>query len=100
MVIDYVINRIPFKLKHIGISMAIMVVYLVINAIYTLETGTPVYPPLTFKDWETIGLTVGVVAIETGIYLLMHYLTEWKLKKYMVLDLTNNSDLTVFSLDE
>ena len=80
------INRIPFKFKHIPLSLFIILVYGFVNLTYTLTTGTPVYPPLNFKDGMTVVWILVLFCIEAGAYGSMFLLTRWKLKKYRELD--------------
>ncbi len=100
LIIDYVINRIPFNFKHIIVALFIMGIYLCVNATYTLATGTPVYPIFTFKDWATLGYALGIVVLETSIFLAIHFLTRWKLRQYQHIENRFSSELNVIESEE
>ncbi|CDW91679.1 UNKNOWN [Stylonychia lemnae] len=98
LVTDYVINRIPFQFKHLPLSLFILIVYGLVNMIYTLTSGTPVYPPLNFKDGMTAVWVLVLFCIETGTYTGMYFLTRWKIRKYRLLDADSSSELTIFEV--
>ena len=81
MAIDYCFNRIPFTMRHFPFSIAILLVYGVINMTKTLISGKPVYDPLTFKDiWTLIWAVVLLVLALIG-YLFLTWSTSKKLEK-------------------
>eukprot|EP00347_Sterkiella_histriomuscorum_P003457 403364223 len=98
LVADYVINRIPFSFKHLPVSIFIMLMYGVVNLSYTLSSGTPVYPPLNFKDVMSYVWIVVLAFIESITYAIMFFITRFKLKKYRQMDLDYHSELTVFEV--
>ena len=79
--IDYCMNRIPFNLRHLPISMGIMLIYGVVNMTYVLTTGKPIYPPLNYKDVMSFVYMILLAALEGAGYFGFYYLTLWKLKK-------------------
>jgi hypothetical protein len=81
LVIDYCMNKIPFNLRHLTPSMVIMVSYGIVNISYTLGTGTPVYPPLNFKDVLSFVWLVVLVALECGAHAGITWVTHWKINK-------------------
>jgi hypothetical protein len=81
LVIDYAMNRIPFNLRHMPISAALMLIYGIVNFVKTLVTGVPVYPPLNFKDVMSYVWSVLLLGLEFIGYIAMFYFTRWKLKK-------------------
>lgn len=81
LVLDYCMNKIPFTLRHLAPSMVIMVLYGIVNISYTLATGTPVYPPLNFKDVLSFVWLVVLVGLECGTYAGITWVTKWKIGK-------------------
>jgi hypothetical protein len=81
LIIDYCMNKIPFNLRHLAPSMVIMVSYGIVNISYTLGTGTPVYPPLNFKDVLSFMWLVVLILLECGAYAGITWVTKWKIKK-------------------
>jgi hypothetical protein len=79
--IDYCLNRIPFNLRHLPISMGMMLAYGVVNMSYTLATGHPIYDPLTYKDVMSFVWMILLAALEGGGYYGFYHLTNWKLSK-------------------
>ena len=71
LLIDYGINRVPFKMVHLPVSIFLMLAYGIVNLSYTISTGTPVYPPLNFKDAMSYVWIVVLALLETATYLLM-----------------------------
>jgi hypothetical protein len=79
--IDYCLNRIPFNLRHLPISMGLMLTYGVVNMSYTLATGRPIYPPLNYHDVMSFVWMIVLAGLEGGGYFGFYHLTIWKLKK-------------------
>lgn len=98
LAIDFVINRIPFKFLHLPVSIFIMLMYGVVNLTYTLSSGTPVYPPLNFKDAMSFVWILVLALIETITYAIMFLITRFKLNKYRQMDIDFHSELTVFEV--
>jgi len=80
LLLEYCYNTAPFCPRHTIFIFAIAVVYLGINYAVTVETGTPVYPPM---DWKTtmgivcpIGLLVGAILI----FIILYFVTKKKLR--------------------
>lgn len=82
LLVDYVLNRIPFNYRHFPISMILGGAYFIVNLSYTLATGTPVYPPINYKDVYTYVWIVVLIVLEGVFYFGLYYLTRWKMRKY------------------
>ena len=80
LVVDYILNRIPFKIVHLPLAMLIMLIYGLVNLTYTLSTGTPVYPPLNFKDAMSYVWAVMLLVLETGAFYVLHVITNLKIR--------------------
>ncbi len=87
LTVDYIFNRIPFKIVHLPLAMIIMIIYGLVNLSYTLASGTPVYPPLNFKDGMSYVWAVMLLVLESGAFYLMHVITNLKLRKYRQMDM-------------
>jgi len=81
LTIDYCLNRIPFSLRHLPLSMGILLIYGIVNMTYTLVTHKPIYPPLNFHDFMSFVWAVVLVGLEAAGFLGMYHLTQWKLRK-------------------
>jgi hypothetical protein len=81
LLLDYCMNRIPFNLRHLPLSMGLLLTYGVVNMSYTLATGHPIYDPLNFKDVMSFVWIVLLAGLECLGYFGLHHLTNWKLKK-------------------
>ena len=49
---------------------------------WTLVSGTPVYPILTWKSWVTAVFVIGLLVAEILIFLAFMFIGNWKVKKY------------------
>jgi hypothetical protein len=81
LTLDYIFNVVPFCWRHFPFVLFFGFVYLVVNFIYTKETGHPPYPAL---DWETTSgwlWVLGFAAIFVVTFLLLKLLTDCKLVK-------------------
>ena len=96
---DFIINRIPFSFKHLPLSIFVMLMYGIVNISYTLSTGTPVYPPLNFKDVMSYVWIIVLACILTSTYALMFFISRFKLRKYREMDKQLHTELTVFEVD-
>lgn len=74
-------NRIPFNLRHLPVSLFVMLMYGIVNIAKTLATGVPVYPPLNFHDTMSFVYAVLLIVLEGLGYLALYYLTKLKLRK-------------------
>jgi hypothetical protein len=81
LTIDYCLNRIPFNLRHLPLSMGLMFIYGIVNMTYTLLSGDPIYKPLTFKNVMSYVWVIVLGGLEGGAYFGLYHLTLWKLKK-------------------
>lgn len=86
LTIDYCMNRIPFNFRHLSVSVAVMMVYGLVNLTKTLVTGVPVYPPLNFHDVMSYVYTLLLVVLEFLGYVVLYYLTRCKLQKIVAMD--------------
>jgi hypothetical protein len=66
--------------KHFAVLTSVLIVYLGLNAGYTL-TIRNIYPPLTYTDWITYAFIVGVVLLAAGSYWIAVGLTRCKREK-------------------
>lgn len=48
LIIDFVLNRVPFVLRHIVIAIFVILIYGIMNMAITLITGHPIYPILDY----------------------------------------------------
>jgi len=97
--IDYGLNRIPFNLRHLPISMGMMLCYGIVNMTYVLTTGKVIYKPLNYHDTMSFVWMVVLASLEGLAYFGMYYLTQWKLTKIQSSDIRNNSVLTVYNVE-
>jgi hypothetical protein len=97
--IDYTMNRMPVNLHHIGPTFVILVMYGFVNMIYTLTTGHPVYPVMTFKDFWTLLFLFIAAIIDLGGYYGLYLLTRWKISKIQHMDEEIQNTLTLFDTD-
>ena len=81
LVLDYAMNRVPFIFRHLAVSINIMFIYGLVNLLYTLSTGTPVYPPLNFKDALSYVWLLVLAFLECATYYGLTVLTRWKIGK-------------------
>ena len=72
---DYCMNRIPFNMRHLPVTLSIMLVYGIVNMTYTLVTGTPVYPPLNFHDVLSFVWLIVLVILQCLVFLGLTRLT-------------------------
>ena len=79
LVIEYSMNRIPFSMRHMPLSLALLLVYGIVNMCYSLVTGDPVYPVLTWLDVESYVIAVILLAFEAFLYWLFVKLTDFKI---------------------
>jgi hypothetical protein len=98
LTIDYTMNRIPFTLKHLPLTLIILVSYGVVNMVKTLVTGIPVYPPLNYHDFMTFVWMAVLLLLEVLAYMAMCALTKWKNAKIARIDMKKGSELTVFNI--
>ena len=68
-------------MRHLSISMGLLLTYGVVNMSYTLSTGHPIYDPLNFKDIMSYVFMVILAGLECLGYFGLYHLTNWKLKK-------------------
>lgn len=80
LLLEYSYNTAPFCPRHTVFIFSIAVGYLGMNYAVTVETGTPVYPPM---DWKTtlgilcpVGLLIGAILI----FIILYFLTKAKLR--------------------
>ena len=98
LVIDYVMNRIPFNLRHLIVSLFVMLCYSVVNLSWTLSTGTPVYAPLNFKDVMSYVFSLILFGMEGLGYVGLYYLTRWKLGVIERADIDKKASFIVFNV--
>ena len=69
LLIDFVLNRIPFFPKHLVLMLIISIIYAIVNMAVTLGSGTPVYDILTWKDgWTALFLFASAFAYVLGFF--------------------------------
>ncbi len=98
LTIDYCMNRIPFNLRHLPVSVFVMLMYGIVNIAKTLATGVPVYPPLNFHDVMSYVWSVLLFVLEGLGYLGLYYLTKFKLRKIEEIDYKEHTDLTIYDI--
>ena len=82
LMLDYLfLNMIPFAKRHILALMTVNIAYMIVNLAATLVSGTPVYPPITWKDPMGIGLPVACMFIVLLIFICLECLTKRKLRR-------------------
>lgn len=89
MAVDYAFNRIPVHLRHLPLSLAVLLIYGVVNITKTLVTGKPVYDPLTFKDIMSLVWSLVLVSLLVIGFLVLSWLTPKKLAKARSIDREN-----------
>lgn len=76
--------------NHFWVTMAVLVVYLVLNAVYTV-TVENIYPPLTYTDWLSYVFILGCLAVVAFSYFMLTLVTRCKKKKvFKLLGLNEN----------
>ena len=83
LLIDYILNLMIFNPRHVYIQLIIMVVYMIVNCIVTLETGSPVYSILTWQDWLTVILVPCQFIFTTLTFLVFSYVSIYKQNKQL-----------------
>lgn len=78
--------------KHFGVTAGILILYLVMNAVYTLTVGN-IYVPLKYTDWMSYIFVIGCVAIGALCYLVNVGITKCKKKRvFKMLGLDENGE--------
>jgi len=75
LLVDYSMNRIPFSIRLLPLSMILLLVYGIVNMAWTLSTGNPVYPPINFKSGMTAVWILLLALLEVGGFYLMKFVT-------------------------
>lgn len=98
LTLDYAMNRIPFNMRHLPLSVFILFTYGIVNLTKTLVTGKPVYPPLNFKDFMSIVWSTVLLMLEILAYVFLYHLTRCKNARIAAIDDKQGSELTVFNI--
>lgn len=96
--IDYLMNRIPFSMRHFPLSLFILLVYGVVNITKTLVTGEPVYAPLNFHDVMSFVWSTVLLLLEFLGYKMFYHITQKKLAHIRRTDFKQGSNMTVFDI--
>lgn len=80
LLLEYSYNTVPFCPRHAIFIFGIAVVYLGINYLVTVKTGTPVYPPMDWKSTMGIICPIGLLVGAILIFLMLYFVTKKKLR--------------------
>uniref|UniRef100_A0A0G4FL68 Uncharacterized protein n=1 Tax=Chromera velia CCMP2878 TaxID=1169474 RepID=A0A0G4FL68_9ALVE len=69
-------NRLPMYKRHAAISIALGILYVTVNFAVTVDWGTPVYPVLTWEDWQSGVVVLMAAVLMTSVHLLTAYLRQ------------------------
>ena len=64
--------------RHLFITIIVGIVYVVVNITVTFARGDPVYPILTWREWQSAVLVVGVVVLIIGGHMVLFWVTRWR----------------------
>jgi len=82
--IDFALNRIYHEVNQLWINIWVLLVYGVINYVYTVVTGTPVYPPITWDSVTSVSLAASAVPLYMLFWLMLSLFNDCKFKNYEV----------------
>ena len=77
---ELIVNHVEFSFKNYIFVLLISIIYLITNYLITKVTGNPVYPMMTWTDWETSDYILMSNGIGILAYLIGYYFNE-KIKK-------------------
>jgi hypothetical protein len=91
-------NRMPFTMRHLPLSVFILVCYGIVNLVKTLVTGKPVYPPLNYHDVMSFVWMVVILLLEVLAYVILVNISYCKNARIAKIDEKRGSELTVFNI--
>lgn len=90
VLVDYILNRVPFQMRHMIIVAILQVVYMGCNIAGSFIRGYPIYKPLDPETPMFYVLSVCLMGFSTLWFFGYVYLTRWKLRKYAGMDRLNS----------
>eukprot|EP00397_Hematodinium_sp_SG-2012_P043533 GEMP01048411.1.p1 GENE.GEMP01048411.1~~GEMP01048411.1.p1 ORF type:complete len:276 (+),score=46.08 GEMP01048411.1:173-1000(+) len=75
---EFFFTRIPAYSRDVVLVAILFVLYICVNAGYTLITGTPVYPVLTWKDNKSVAMVGGGLLYFCVWTFIMHLFHWWQ----------------------
>lgn len=99
LIIDFVLNRVPFVLRHIVIAIFVILIYGIMNMSITLITGHPLYPILDYKDYKTALYMLGMLVVLVLSFVGLFFLAKIKNAYYDRVSDRRNKEVYSFSTD-
>lgn len=81
LAIDFAFNKIWYEVNQLWINIWVILAYGIINLVYTLVAGEPVYPPLTWDSVDSIALALTCVPLYMLFWLILCMINDCKFKK-------------------
>lgn len=92
LLLDLVLNRVHFYIRHLPITLTILTIYGFVNMITTKVSGVPVY---TIMTWDSVGkwaIAFTLPLLNTITFTVYLLLTKWRTRKYLEQDNKNLYD--------
>ncbi len=73
LMIEFIMNRIRFSIRHLVIAAKILVIYGVVNMIYTLSKGEPIYSGIDWKSFDSFVAIIVIFLASLSLFVLIFY---------------------------
>ena len=80
--IEFLLNRIPFKRRHLIVIIPVLIAYDVVNVAVSLVRGKPVYAPLDPHEVKSYAIASGLPIVVSVLFLVWEVVAQWKIDKY------------------
>jgi hypothetical protein len=78
LIIDFCLNAIVFNPSHVVIALIVVTVYGLMNMTIVLATYEPIYPILTWRDYNAIWCSISVLAMIFVSFMICAYVSICK----------------------
>ena len=78
LVIDYIINAVPFARRHLAGILVFALGYILINFLVVKISGKPVYPILKWNDWASVILCIMILVFSVVLFEVFYWINRVK----------------------
>jgi hypothetical protein len=82
VLVDFILNRVPFKRRHLVFIVPLMLAYGSVNIAVSLARGQPIYAPLDPHKFISYVIAFSLPIFSSLMFLGWEWVSIWKIKKY------------------
>jgi hypothetical protein len=77
--IDFFINAVPVKASHFVFTMAVGIVYTIVNLITTKALGEHIYPQMKWESAQSLAFSCSMIFLSVLIFMALYFCQKKKL---------------------